>query len=222
MRIGFIITLVTIGVLAHVYSDGRITTLASTLLHGKNIRMLSVAIAGLGVYNLYKSLSGQRKFELMKLTNEYLSNGQLSPLNNPIFDMTQYNRFKGGGQSIIPITAPMQTEKTAPILELLQPIFDSDPRNTNENGMDLGFSKRSMSRLQNSGMIANGKRSVSAAKRKYIAASQNWRCAHCKNVLSSFFEIDHVIRIADLGDNHISNLNALCLNCHRYKTEQQR
>lgn len=232
MRPEFFIFVATMGIIANVYSDGRFTSIISTFMHGKNLRMVGIAIAGMCVYNLYKSLSGERKFEFMQLTNEYLSNGpidKIAPMLHPALDMTQYNKFKNAGSSecgnnlIVPIrTASMAVKKQQPTLELLQPIFDEGPHCNNENGMDIGFSKRSMARLQNSGMIGNGKRSVSAAKRKYIAACQNWRCKHCKIVLSSFFEIDHIERIADGGSNHVSNLAALCLHCHKYKTELQR
>jgi 5-methylcytosine-specific restriction endonuclease McrA len=40
----------------------------------------------------------------------------------------------------------------------------------------------------------------------------------CQKTLSAFYEIDHIIRVADGGSNHISNLRALCPECHRRKT----
>jgi len=61
------------------------------------------------------------------------------------------------------------------------------------------------------------KRSVSDAKKKYVAARQKWRCASCDNLLSASYEIDHKIRVAN-GGNDLSNLQALCRNCHGEKT----
>lgn len=229
MRPGFIIFVVTIGVIVHVYTDGKFTQGVHSVLQGKNLRMLGIAVSGILVYNMYRGLSGERKFEFVQLANEYLSNKSLetvAPIIHPILDMTQYNRFRSAGQSshpVMPIQGNTHRQSPAsPTLELLQPVFDQSSFSTTENGMDIGMSQRSMTRLQNSGMNACGKRSVSAAKRKYVAASQNWRCKHCRNVLSEFFEVDHTVRICDGGSNHISNLCALCLNCHRYKTEAQR
>ena len=61
-------------------------------------------------------------------------------------------------------------------------------------------------------------RSVSGTKKKYVAASQNWKCNGCNGTLDAWYEIDHKIRLADGGSNHITNLVALCRNCHGKKT----
>lgn len=61
-------------------------------------------------------------------------------------------------------------------------------------------------------------RSVSGTKKKYVAASQNWKCNGCQGTLDAWYEIDHKIRLADGGSNHITNLVALCRNCHGKKT----
>lgn len=62
------------------------------------------------------------------------------------------------------------------------------------------------------------KRSVSETKKKYVAANQNWTCASCKKQLPGSFEIDHIIRLEQGGSNDISNLRAMCRNCHGEKT----
>ena len=61
-------------------------------------------------------------------------------------------------------------------------------------------------------------RSVSSTKKKYVAASQGWKCGSCKQQLDAWFEVDHTQRLADGGSNHVSNLVALCRNCHGKKT----
>lgn len=61
-------------------------------------------------------------------------------------------------------------------------------------------------------------RSVSGTKKKYVAAQQSWKCHDCKTQLDAWFEVDHKIRLADGGSNHIDNLVALCRNCHGKKT----
>jgi hypothetical protein len=61
-------------------------------------------------------------------------------------------------------------------------------------------------------------RSVSSTKKKYVAASQGWTCDGCKTKLDAWFEVDHKRRLADGGSNHVSNLVALCRNCHGKKT----
>jgi 5-methylcytosine-specific restriction protein A len=64
-------------------------------------------------------------------------------------------------------------------------------------------------------------RSVSSTKKKYVAAAQSWKCSHCNKQLDAWFEVDHVVRLADGGSNHISNLVALCRNCHGQKTTME-
>lgn len=72
-------------------------------------------------------------------------------------------------------------------------------------------------RMMTSGTEATG-RSVSGTKKKFIAANQQWKCHDCNNQLDAWFEVDHKTRLADGGSNHISNLVALCRNCHGKKT----
>ena len=65
------------------------------------------------------------------------------------------------------------------------------------------------------------KRSVSETKKKFVAARQSWTCKHCKNMLSAWYEIDHVIRLQNGGSNHVDNLVALCRECHGKKTAME-
>jgi len=62
------------------------------------------------------------------------------------------------------------------------------------------------------------KRSVSETKKKYVAASQNWHCKDCQKQLPAWFEVDHVIKLEYGGSNSITNLVALCRDCHGKKT----
>ena len=70
--------------------------------------------------------------------------------------------------------------------------------------------------------IVPHKRSVSETKKKYVASQQNWQCNHCGEKLDATFEVDHVIELQDGGSNDVSNLTALCRNCHGKKTLLQR
>ena len=62
------------------------------------------------------------------------------------------------------------------------------------------------------------KRSVGQTKKKYVASLQNWKCGHCLDQLTAWFEVDHTIRLEYGGSNDLSNLVALCRNCHGKKT----
>ena len=62
------------------------------------------------------------------------------------------------------------------------------------------------------------KRSVSETKKKFVAAQQQWRCKDCQSMLTAWFEVDHVRSLESGGTNDVSNLVALCRNCHGKKT----
>ena len=66
------------------------------------------------------------------------------------------------------------------------------------------------------------KRSVSESKKKYVASNQKWRCAHCNNLLDNTYEVDHIIALYRGGDNDLTNLEALCRNCHGVKTFKEK
>jgi 5-methylcytosine-specific restriction endonuclease McrA len=72
-------------------------------------------------------------------------------------------------------------------------------------------------------------RKVSAAKKKQIAGKQRFCCAgisgyKCpldkKPFDESGYEIDHILELCNGGSNEDSNLQALCLMCHRVKTSR--
>ena len=109
--------------------------------------------------------------------------------------------------------------------DLLTPIFDFTNVNkrmetfqqniiqpSNQNALTPHFKR----------MIHSGnnttKRSVSDAKKKYIASQQNWKCAHCGEQLDYTYEVDHKIDLQYGGSNHVTNLEACCRKCHGQKT----
>jgi 5-methylcytosine-specific restriction enzyme A len=65
---------------------------------------------------------------------------------------------------------------------------------------------------------AKEKRNVSGKMKKFIGAQQKWECAQCKKTLDETYEVDHIVRLADGGNNEANNLQALCPQCHRTKT----
>jgi Zn finger protein HypA/HybF involved in hydrogenase expression len=85
-----------------------------------------------------------------------------------------------------------------------------------QQGSDI--QRKQISRASNTRM----KRSVSEAKKKYVAANQGWRCGHCSCMLDATYEIDHKLALMNGGTNDINNLEALCPNCHRKKTINER
>ena len=62
------------------------------------------------------------------------------------------------------------------------------------------------------------RKKLSQNVKKYVAANQKWSCNHCQHLLDATYEIDHIIPLYQGGSNDISNLQALCRNCHGKKT----
>lgn len=63
------------------------------------------------------------------------------------------------------------------------------------------------------------KRRVGAGLKKRVAYRQHYVCSGCKTLLPPTYEVDHIVPLFRGGSNHESNLQALCPNCHREKTQ---
>ena len=109
-------------------------------------------------------------------------------------------------------------------MDMLSPIIDftsKDDKSFMEsfNNIDPQFNKNE-NRILNSGKNST-KRSVSETKKKYVAANQDWKCGDCNTRLDHTFEVDHKIRLEYGGSNDVTNLIALCRNCHGKKTAME-
>jgi len=64
------------------------------------------------------------------------------------------------------------------------------------------------------------KRALSRAQRLEIAYRQRYACNTCGLFpIPTTFEVDHIVEIADGGEDVSSNLQALCPPCHKRKTK---
>ena len=114
-------------------------------------------------------------------------------------------------------------------LDMLSPLIDFT---TNTNGLDANTSfmgdlnnevhgvDNAEKRILQSGGKST-KRSVSETKKKYVASQQGWKCGDCKTQLNAWFEVDHIKRLEHGGTNEITNLVALCRDCHGKKTAME-
>lgn len=64
------------------------------------------------------------------------------------------------------------------------------------------------------------KRRWTAQVKRIIAASQGWRCARCREILSAFYQIDHISPLFRGGPDTVENAQALCASCHAQKTAE--
>ena len=64
----------------------------------------------------------------------------------------------------------------------------------------------------------NSKRKLSETTKKVVASNQQWSCKKCNIMLDASYEVDHINPLYNGGTNDITNLQALCRNCHGVKT----
>ncbi len=114
-------------------------------------------------------------------------------------------------------------------MDMISPIFDLSTKGTsfmeglNSNlnpGYDYNPTLEQRHMLSSSG-VKPVKRSVSETKKKYVASIQDWKCGQCNKKLTHTFEIDHKIRLEHGGGNDVTNLVALCRECHGEKTAME-
>ena len=108
--------------------------------------------------------------------------------------------------------------------DMLTPLFDftSARDKVNQLGQQSNISYTISPKTMNHNNMINRepttKRSVSETKKKYVAAQQSWKCNTCSQQLTHTFQVDHKIDLQFGGSNDVSNLAALCNNCHANKT----
>lgn len=104
--------------------------------------------------------------------------------------------------------------------ELFTPLFDMTNKSFSNEVYNAQNILTQEKRLLSSGKAAT-KRSVSETKKKYVASQQGWKCGKCQKQLPAWFEVDHTIRLEHGGTNEVSNLVALCRDCHGEKTAME-
>jgi hypothetical protein len=75
---------------------------------------------------------------------------------------------------------------------------------------------------EGSGGGTREKRNVTGLMKKKVAADQGWKCAYCGSTLDESYQVDHKLALFKGGSNDISNLAAVCCNCHAKKTMAER
>ena len=157
----------------------------------KYYKMIFYAVLGIGIYYLLKRNPSKGK-DMLLCANNYI---RYLPIDRNSMDMLS---------PIIDFTGTPESS--------FMESFNGIPPQTS------GFC--SEQRILSSGR-GGTKRSVSETKKKYVAASQDWKCGHCQNQLDHTFEIDHRVRLEYGGGNDVQNLIALCRNCHGKKTASE-
>lgn len=199
MRFEIILFLIAGFIMANIYSDGKYLKIA--LSWKKYYQMAGVAIGALMIYWLIRRRPAQAR-EMLSASNDYLKylpvDKNASSIISPILDFTTKQNILAdqywGSYS------QQQGGYNYPVVPMRQ--------------------QQSENRILRSGKQPT-KRSVSETKKKYVASSQNWKCGGCSKQLTAWFEVDHKVRLEYGGSNEVSNLVALCRECHGEKTTME-
>jgi hypothetical protein len=180
----------------NIYHDGKYSKIL--LSYKKYYQMGIVAILAISLYLMIRRNPGQTKNMLLYTNN-----------------MIKY----------------MPIDKSS--MDMITPIFDLTNNSTDKNGFMNNFNRglnpdfeyNPVMATQQQRTVLSGpkvtKRSVSETKKKYVASMQDWKCGQCNKKLSHTFEVDHKIRLEHGGGNDVTNLVALCRECHGEKTAME-
>ena len=197
MRIEIIIIIITAFIMYNIHSDGKYSKWY--IVWKKQIQMAAVGLVGISLYLVVKRNPSQSKNILHHANNmvKYMPIDKSSlSFISPILDFTSANKL--------------------PFLDEMN--HEMNPMHAPSNTMIYGGGGHGGG---GSGGQKATKRSVSETKKKYVASMQEWKCGECSAQLNAWFEVDHVTRLEYGGSNEVSNLVALCRECHGKKTAME-
>ena len=177
------------------YHDGKYLKLLMS--YKKYYTMAFFGIMGISLYLLIKRNPSQCKSMLLHANNvvKYMPIDRSSmDMLNPILDFTTGASTSGG--------------------------FMENYDNMNDE-TSMNPSNTPSARLMMTSGKTGTKRSVSETKKKFVASQQGWKCGECQKQLNAWFEVDHKMRLEYGGTNEVSNLVALCRECHGKKTAME-
>jgi 5-methylcytosine-specific restriction protein A len=197
MRIEILLFIVASLIVANIYYEGKV--LKKLLSWKKYYKMAGVLLAFFVFYFLIKKnpLVAQN---ILTTSNEYIKylpiDKNTMNLISPVLDFSSKSNWSGSSGNFI------GGGEKYPIIEV-QKMKSAVKQRATEMGGKF-------------------KRSVSETKKKYISAQQGWKCYNCKQQLSAFYEVDHIVPLYKGGSNDLTNLVSLCRECHSKKTAMDR
>jgi hypothetical protein len=197
MRLEILIFGITSFLIYNAYHDGKYTKML--LAYKKYYKMIFIGFIAICFYIMIKRNPLQTKNMLLYTNNmiKYMPIDKSSmDMISPIFDLsTKSNSFMES----------LNTEYAS----LQNPGYNYNPVMVSQQQRTMLTGQRPV------------KRSVSETKKKYVASMQDWKCGQCRKKLTHTFEVDHKIRLEHGGGNDVTNLVALCRECHGEKTAME-
>ena len=198
MKIELIIFIITGLLIANTYYDGKLIKILHTVRTSKYLKMATFAFGGLSLY-LFLKKNPENSREFFGRANDMI---KTMPMTRDSMDL---------------ISPFLSLTNTKSFTDTNQDIYMNSGALGHDQGNGASAPTGSVNRMMMSGK-GTTKRSVSETKKKFVAANQNWLCGDCKRQLPAWFEVDHVIALHNGGSNEVSNLVAMCRDCHGKKT----
>uniref|UniRef100_A0A6C0IGS5 HNH nuclease domain-containing protein n=1 Tax=viral metagenome TaxID=1070528 RepID=A0A6C0IGS5_9ZZZZ len=185
---------------------------------------LEIFILGLTAFFIYNAYNDGKYTKMLLTFKKYYKMIFYALLGIGIYLLLKRNPSQGRNMLLYAnnYVKFMPIDKTS--MDMISPIFDFT--STDDNSFMESFNNinpaniNSEKRILSSGKTGT-KRSVSETKKKYVASQQDWKCGECKTQLNAWFEVDHKVRLEHGGGNDVSNLVALCRECHGKKTAME-
>lgn len=202
MKGEFVVILITLFFIVNAYKDNKYTKYLKSMKKYYNIAL--IGFGGLSFY-LFIKKHPAKAFSGIGAARELLKSLPVDKSAGYLFDPVFNNMnidFSGYGDNS----------------------FNRNNNTTPMNSFVSSLNNNTQAQLQKqtNNSSKTTKRSVSETKKKYVASQQDWKCGHCHNQLNAWFEVDHKHSLETGGTNHVSNLVALCRECHGKKTAMER
>ena len=196
MKIAILVLATTAFLVFNIYHDNKYVEVLKSWK--KYYQMAAVAFLGFSFFLFLKKQPGQTQ-SLMEHANKLV---QYAPIDKESVDLLKPLLWFGDQ------TMRGNSGNSAP----------SAPQYVQSGGQYTQATPQQRRMVNSGGGGGSTKRSVSETKKKFVAAQQGWKCKDCGKTLPAWFEVDHIVRLQHGGSNHVSNLCALCRDCHGCKT----
>jgi hypothetical protein len=184
---------------------------------------LELFVLGITAFLIYNTYHDGKYLKIIMSWKKYYQMAFFGVIGISVYLLMKRNPVQGKNMLLYAnnMVKYMPIDKSS--IDMFSPIFDFTSTSSLDN--DIGYSGgggniNGERRMMNSGKMGT-KRSVSETKKKFVASQQQWKCGECNKQLNAWFEVDHKIRLDNGGTNEVSNLVALCRECHGCKTAME-
>ena len=109
-----------------------------------------------------------------------------------------------------------ENQETQEVIQVMREEINELKSNVNE--LKSKLNKLEGKSTNNFTIVQQGRRKVNKNIRNELIIKQDNKCNHCDNVLSQYYQVDHITALQYGGNDEFDNLQALCCECHAKKS----